>query len=509
MSSSLRSADTDIERDASPLVPKSERSSVRILVLDQESGSQNSCKSVLASEGYQVEVERKLGTALRRLRREPFHLVLADERAGDNGSVDDILEVTRESSSPILAIVMTEHASAEASVRARQRGAWDYLARPFTAMQLIVLVERGAYTAIRMKELQRSGSGREDEGILADNGVTILGVSDAMREALNRALKVAPTDASVFLNGESGTGKELFARYIHAESQRANKNLVPVNCAALPGELLESELFGHRKGAFTGAVQDKPGLIEVADRGTLFLDELAEMPTGLQPKLLRVLQDGSFRRVGGTEVESNVDVRFISATNHAPEEALSEGRMRHDLYYRLRGVPIRIPPLRERPEDIPVLARHFVKTFWMRHHRPDTDSPVLSDESIDLLRNYSWPGNVRELKNVIEQLVILSEPSHEDGTEILELSSEVLDLDLDDGRKGGTRGYPRVSARRPYDRAKEEITSHFEQEYLKKIMARAEGNMSEAARMADLDLTTLYRLMKKHDLSRNELEKDE
>jgi transcriptional regulator with PAS, ATPase and Fis domain len=317
-----------------------------------------------------------------------------------------------------------------------------------------------------------------------------------MREAVAKALKVAPTDASVFITGESGTGKELFAQYIHRESRRSRRSFVAVNCAALPGELLESEMFGHKRGAFTGAIRDKAGLLEVADQGTFFLDELAEMPMPLQAKLLRVLQDGVLRRVGSEKDDAVVDVRFISATNRDPEEALEEGLLRHDLYYRLRVVPIRLPSLRDRPEDIPVLIRHFIDHFWRRHQIPGEGPPRLARESLDRLVNYEWPGNVRELQNVIENLVVLSDPEEEiqpDRLTILGGGSETY---------SSISGLPAVDGDMPFHDAKQEIVDRFEREYLSQLVARTEGNMSEAARQAGIDRTTLYRLMDKHNLAR-------
>ena len=255
-------------------------------------------------------------------------------------------------------------------------------------------------------------------------------------------------------------------------------------------------MFGHKRGAFTGAIRDKAGLLEVADHGSFFLDELAEMPLAIQAKLLRVLQDGVLRRVGSEKDDAVVDVRFISATNREPEEALNEGLLRHDLYYRLRVVPIHLPALRERPEDIPVLIRHFVDHFWRRHQLPGEEPPRLAGETLEALIHYQWPGNVRELQNVIENLVVLSDPEEEISAERLSI------LDQQPEMSGGNGLGPALDLRMPFHDAKQFLVDRFEREYLAHLVARTGGNMSESARQAGIDRTTLYRLMDKHKLAR-------
>jgi DNA-binding NtrC family response regulator len=379
-----------------------------------------------------------------------------------------------------------------------QAGAWEYLPKPFTATQLLVLIGRAAHTLVRMRTLAGES---QKEGVLIDKEVRILGVSASMRDAVNTALKVAGTDASVFITGESGTGKEIIAQCIHAESRRSRKPFVAVNCAALPGELLESEMFGHKRGAFTGAVRDKAGLLEIAHQGTFFLDELAEMPMPLQAKLLRVLQDGVVRRVGSEKADAVVDVRFISATNRVAEEALEQGALRHDLYYRLRVVPIHLPPLRERPEDIPVLITRFVDHFWRRHQPPGRVPPRLAPETLDALVRYRWPGNVRELQNVIEHLVVLSDPDEVIDADRLSILSEEAS---NGGGSASAQGFASsVNFRDAFHDAKQRLVDRFEREYLAQVVARTGGNMSEAARQAGIDRTTLYRLMEKHRLSKD------
>ncbi len=489
----------DVEDFAAPLLGPEERAEIRILVIDDEVSILESCESVLGAEGYEVEVERKADEALHRLKGQSYDIVLIDQGMPQIHGLDILAEVRQRSPSTI-AIMMTGHATTEASIRALQAGAWEYLPKPFTATQLLVVIGRAAYTLVRVRSF--SDASRR-EGILVDGKVKILGVSKAMRAAVQTSLKVAKTDASVFITGDSGTGKELIAQYIHSESRRSRKTFVAVNCAALPGELLESEMFGHRRGAFTGAVRDKPGLLEMADQGTFFLDELAEMPLPLQAKLLRVLQDGKVRRVGSEKEDATVEVRFISATNRDPETALEEGHLRNDLYYRLRVVPIHLPPLRERAEDIPVLIKHFIDHFWRRHQLPGRLPPRLGPETMDALVSYDWPGNVRELQNVIEHLVVLSDPNEVIGPEKLSiLDGGAGSVPSSEGGGSGVSFSQLIDVHNSFHDAKDALIGRFEREYIAQMIARTGGNMSEAARQAGIDRTTLYRLMDKHELSK-------
>jgi len=328
--------------------------------------------------------------------------------------------------------------------------------------------------------------------------ITLLGTAPAFQRAIELARKVAPTDASVFITGESGSGKELIAQFIHHHSRRSSRPFVAVNCAALPEGLLESEMFGHRKGAFTGAVRDKPGLLEAAHGGALFLDELIEMPKPIQAKLLRVIQDGIVRRVGSEMTDAVVNVRFIAATNSDPEAALKAGDLREDLYYRLRVVPIHVPPLRERPEDIPLLADYFLSTYWVRHRNKGAPFPRLAAAAIRALSVHPWRGNVRELQNVIEHVAVITEPG-------VEIQPEDLHLVADQEPAVDANPASLVSTllKESYHAARDRVIAQFERQYLTWLVNRVGGNMSKAARIAGVDRTTLYRLMGRHGLQRS------
>lgn len=482
---------TPVSRDPFA-IPADVKASIRILLVDDERTLRESCASVLGVDGFSVTLAGRGEEALDLLKSRQFDILLVDLYMSQVSGLE-ILKAALEKHPDMIVVVMTGNPSVTTSIEALRAGAWDYLPKPFSATHLQVLVGRASHAvqasreAAELREQLLRTSGHDNS--------TLIGVSLPFRRAVDLAKKVAPTDASVFISGESGTGKEVIAQFIHQNSRRAKRALIAINCAALPEPLLESEMFGHRKGAFTGADRDKPGLLEMADGGTLFLDELTEMPLSLQAKLLRVVQDGVVRRVGSETQDAVVDVRFVSATNRDPQQAVESGVLRGDLYYRLRVVPIALPPLRRRQEDIPMLAHHFLSHFWTRHRLATEHPPRLSDDCVAFLRSRPWRGNVRELQNVIEHVAVLAEPGQL-------LGPSDIPLYEDAAGQSPEQSMMLPITDEPYHPAKERVIAHFERDYLARLVARAGGNMSKAARLASVDRTTLYRLMDKHNLLR-------
>jgi DNA-binding NtrC family response regulator len=477
-------------------IPADVKGGIRILVVDDDRTLREGCASVLQMDGYNVTFCGRGDEALEMVRRRKFDIILVDLYMTPVSGID-VLKAALEAFRDTIVVVMTGNPSVTTSIEALRAGAWDYLPKPFSATHLQVLVGRASHAVMVARETSDLRKQLVQQNGNSDK-ITLLGVSPAFRSAVELARKVATTDASVMIAGESGTGKEVIAQFIHAHSRRASRKLVPINCAALPEPLLESEMFGHRKGAFTGADRDKPGLLETANGGTLFLDELTEMSHQIQAKLLRVLQDGVVRRVGSEQQDAVVDIRFISATNRDPQEAVNSGVLREDLFYRLRVVPIRLPPLRQRPEDIPLLANHFLAYYWSRHRQASEAAPRLTEDAMNFLRARPWRGNVRELQNVIEHVAVLSEPGH---------AIRPQDIPVYDDAPGVPvqTTLPTAIMDEPYHAAKDRLIAEFEREYLARLTTRAGGNMSRAARLANIDRTTLYRLMEKHSMRRDDL----
>ena len=473
------------------------KASIRILIVDDERTLRESCASVLQYEGYQVSLCSHGDEAKDLLKRTAFDIVLLDLYMSEVPGMK-LLRTCLDAHPATIAVMITGNPSVETSLEALRAGAWDYLPKPFSATHLQILIGRAAHAVMVARE-----SHAMHAEFLREHGndelVTVLGAAPIFRRVVELAQRVAPTDASVFITGESGCGKELIAQFIHHHSRRSSRPLVAINCAALPEPLLESEMFGHVKGAFTGAVRDKPGLLEAANGGTLLLDELVEMPKAIQAKLLRVIQDGVVRRLGSENTDAVVNVRFLACTNRDPEESVQQQILREDLYYRLRVVPIHVPPLRERLSDIPLLADFFLSRYWGRHRGPTMPLPKFSDAAVRALRARPWKGNVRELQNVIEHMVVLLEPGAEIKAEdIPALGERPVDT-------VATWAPTTVSTEEPYYAVRDRLVAEFELHYLTQVLTQARGNMSRAARAAGVDRTTLYRLLERHGLDRRVL----
>lgn len=457
---------------------------ISILVIDDEELLARSCVQILTGDGFCVTTESRGRPALEAVRRQRPEIVLADLMLPDIDGIELLKEIRR-IVPDTLVIMITGFATVDSSIEAIQAGAYDYIPKPFTATQLRILIGRASQrVALTRDNAQLRDKLRRQEG----GSGTIVGSSEAMRKVFSVLGRVASTDASVFISGESGTGKELVARELHTKSRRSGRPFVAINCAALPDQLLESELFGYEKGAFTGADGQRQGLLEGAKGGTFFLDEITEMSMELQAKLLRVIQERQIRRVGGSG-EIPIDVRWVTATNRDPDQAVREGQLRQDLFFRLNVVPIRVPPLRTRRDDIPILATEFLRRYVVEYDRPGVR---LSGAAMKALSGYSWPGNVRELQNLMERLISLStggEIGIEELPEELVHSRPVLD---------GWR--PELRADRPFHEAKADAVAAFEKAYLAELLARHGWNISQAAREAGIDRKTIHRMLVKYEL---------
>lgn len=369
-----------------------------ILVVDDEDNIRKILSAMLSAEGYEPISVPTIAKAKEALRTHPVQVILTDLKLEREDGLM-LLKHVRDENLPMPVIILTAHGTVDSAVDAMKQGAFDYLSKPFERSEIVRVIKKAVMTY-----QYQSRHSLKTIGTTPAN-FPMIGQSDKMLKIFGLVDKVATTDATVLITGESGTGKELIAQSIHEKSPRAKAPFIKINCAAIPETLMESELFGYERGAFTGAVTSKPGRFELADSGTLFLDEIGEMSVEMQVKLLRVLQDKSFERVGGLRT-IKVDVRLVTATNRDLEEDVKQGRFRGDLFYRLNVVPVELPPLRERPDDIPFLIAYFVNKFSEQQKKP---APVLNPESLELLVQFPWPGNIRQLENVMERLIVMNE----------------------------------------------------------------------------------------------------
>ena len=450
----------------------------RILVVDDERSLREMLSIVLRREGYEVTTAEDVGSALNLIRTGPLpDLLISDLRMPDGSGVD-VLRALKERSPSSIGLLLTAFASADTAVEAMRLGAVDYITKPFDVADLKQRVARYLETK-RLTETQvalPSGKGQ---------GFVLAGRSRQILDVISLVARVARTDASVLITGESGTGKEWTAREIHQQSTRQPQPFVAVNCGAFTESILESELFGHMKGSFTGAVDTKKGLLESADRGTLFLDEVGETSLGMQVKLLRVLQERRFRRVGGTQ-ELEADVRFIAATNRNLEEMVRTNAFREDFFFRINVISVRLPALRERAEDIPILAEQFVGRFAERMGRPVRGIAV---DAMRLLVAYRWPGNVRELENVMERGVALEQSA--------ELTVESLPPHLSEASGGGSHAVEAIPA------SGFNLETHLQQierMHLERALKQAGGVQVKAADLLGITFRQFRYLAKKYQL---------
>jgi len=448
----------------------------KVLLVDDEIEILNDHSKYIERLGYKCYTAQNGKDAFHLLKEKRPDIVLTDIRMPHEGGLS-VLKETQKFDPDIPVILFTGFATVESAVQAMKLGAYDYIKKPFSPKLMEVVLKR-ATNYCRLKNENIALKTQIKETYQLQN---IIGKSQAMLDIAKRVHKVARTNANVFIDGESGTGKELVARSIHLHSPRKNKPFIPVDCVALPTTLMESELFGFEKGAFTGATMAKPGLLELAHNGTLFLDEVTELDLPLQAKLLRVLQERQFRRIGSTKV-INVDFRIISATNRNPENAVKEKILRQDLFYRLNVVPVLLPPLRNRREDIPLLVHHFIQKF--KSSCPHEITGITKD-AMKILKKHEWPGNVRELQNVIEHAMSL--------TEQVKIGME----DLPENIRETTASFLEGSLLSlNFKEARQKCLHQFNTYYIENLLKKYDGNISEISRKAGISRWSIYRILK-------------
>ena len=442
-----------------------------VLVVDDEAGVRSALSGVLQDEGYAVESVDSGEACLARLARQRYDVIILDVWLPGLDGLETLARL-RERGIDTQVVVVSGHGNIESAVRAIKMGAFDFVEKPLSLEKTVLVVRN----ALRQQQLEA-----ENRVLRAhvDRRLVLVGESYAMAQLREQIAMAAPTNGRVLIYGENGTGKELVAHSVHALSRRRAQPFVEVNCAAIPEDLIESELFGHLRGAFTGAVTDRRGRFEVADGGTIFLDEVGDMSLKTQAKVLRVLQEQVFEPVGGTS-SVRVDVRVLAATNKDLTAEIREGRFREDLYFRLNVIPIFVPPLRDRGEDIPLLAEHFMSEFGQEHGRR---VKLLDAGAVAALRAYQWPGNVRELRNVLERLMIMMRDETIHARDLVFLN-------------GGRAGQAEL-----LDLGGEVLTLHqarerFEREYILKALAAERGNMSRTAQALGVERSNLYRKMR-------------
>ncbi len=444
-----------------------------ILVVDDEKRIREALAGVLRDEGYTVHLAATAEDALRRLAKKRPDLVLLDIWMPGKDGVEALREI-KESYPDLPVIMISGHANIETAVKTTKLGAYDFIEKPLSLDKVILTVEH----ALEQHRLSSENQELRSRELKKFNIIGKSEIINAIKEDIKRA---APTNSWIMITGENGTGKEFIARNLHLYSERAPKPFVEVNCAAIPEELIESELFGHEKGAFTSAISMKLGKFDIADGGTIFLDEIADMSLKTQAKVLRILQEQSFTRVGGTE-PIQVDVRVIAATNKNLKDEIKSGNFREDLYYRLNVIPFHMPPLRDRVDDIGLFIEHYIAEFAIRSAK---EAPVITDDALVYLLKYSWPGNVRELRNLIERLVIMVP------------STEITPVDLPAYIKG-TESLEKSS---PYATAQlKEARNDFERDFIIMKLKEFNGNISKTAQAIGIERSHLYRKIRSYGI---------
>jgi DNA-binding NtrC family response regulator len=453
----------------------------RVLVIDNEEGICRMVEAVLTDAGYEVAASTRPAEAVEGFEPGRFDLVISDVKMPGMDGLE-VLRRVKGKAPAVPVIMITAYATVEMSIQALRRGAYDMLTKPFEPEELVYRV-KNALAQTELLEENRSLREELGGGLRPEN---IVGASSGLKDVLEKVRKIAAREISVLITGESGTGKELIAQAIHDGSPRRAGRFVAINCGALPESLLESELFGYRRGAFTGAKEDRPGLLEAAHGGTLFLDEVGNLPVEVQKKLLRFLQEREFLRLGDAEPRK-VDVRILSATNTDLKAATRAGAFREDLYYRLNAVNVHVPPLRERASDIPLLAAHFIRR---QNAAFGTAVKGFTPEALAAASAYAWPGNIRELKNAVEGALAL-----ESGDFVgLPILSQFIEVPQQGGEAEAAEAGGFTSA-----------ANRFEEEYFRALLRKTRGNVEAAAAEAGVNLATMYRKMKKHGIRREEL----
>ena len=459
-----------------------------ILIIDDERVICDGCRVALSDKGHSVDICMSGRAGIDAILKGTYDLALLDMKLPDMDGMDILRTVEREKLG-VYVIVMTGYSTVQNAVEAMKLGAFDYLAKPFSDDELVLAVER----AMEKKRLVEENLALRQQLSERFDFSNIIGENPRILKIFNEIQKVAPTNSTVLLHGKSGTGKELFARAIHAHSKRAARQFVAVDCSTFSSSLLESELFGHIKGAFTGAIRDKAGIFEEANHGSLFLDEVGNLDRDIQAKLLRAIETQEFKPVGASQLKKS-DVRIIAATNRDLKTMVDEGNFREDLFYRLNVFPIFIPPLRERKDDIPRLLYHFLKVFC---HQIGKQVDGFSDDALETLVNYDWPGNVRQLKNVVERLVIISDDR------ILDYQSLSDNWEMKRNRTQDAIPETLEELKSIKRNLLENQFGRIERAFLQKALSAADGNITQAARRVSIQRSNFSALMKKHHLSAN------